>query len=414
MAAILSSDDQRSASSPGVMADRRELSLVESARLAIRHMTDTRVAPTPANYAKSWIAVGGPRDALADNARLGAVPRSEGSNQTSVACGENAELLEIVRILCSSLEVLGEADPWIQGQLKTVREAVGKGSDRRSLASARVLLEQTQASQRLINGRRRDALASLRALLPDLLGQAALVGTNSEAFSLAVSAHLESISKADSLEVMADQLRHLVADARTMQDAGTTAQRKLQDTASRARQLESEVQRLEAQLAQTSEQLYTDHLTQAVNRAGLEQAFDRARGSLQASDCLSIALLDIDDFKRVNDAMGHFAGDGTLRHLADLLKRVMRAGDTVARFGGEEFVILMPGLDLDAAQLLLLRAQRELTREVFLHQNHRILITFSAGVTQVCFEDTLEIALLRADAGMYQSKRTGKNRVSVV
>jgi diguanylate cyclase len=134
---------------------------------------------------------------------------------------------------------------------------------------------------------------------------------------------------------------------------------------------------------------------------------------LQPGDSLSIALLDIDDFKKVNDAMGHFAGDGTLRHLAGLLKRMMRAGDTVARYGGEEFVILMPGLDLDAAQLLLLRAQRALTREVFMHEDHRILITFSAGVTRVRIEDTLDIALLRADTGMYQAKRDGKNRVSL-
>jgi len=92
---------------------------------------------------------------------------------------------------------------------------------------------------------------------------------------------------------------------------------------------------------------------------------------------------------------------------------MMRAGDTVARYGGEEFVILMPGLDLDAAQLLLLRAQRALTREVFMHEDHRILITFSAGVTGVRIEDTLDIALLRADTGMYQAKRDGKNRVSL-
>ena len=413
MAALLTPLDQRSAPNPQQTGDRRGPSLVESARSAIRHMTDTGLAPTPANYAQSWLAVGGPVDALALETRPESAPRREGSRDTQAGRSANAELIEIVRILCSSLEVLGEGDPWMQQQLNTVREAVGKGSDRRSLVCARVLLEQTHASQRLINGRRRDALTSLRALLPDLLGQASLVGTKSEAFTQAISAHLESISQADSIEVMADQVRHLVADARTMQEDGTEAQRRLHDTAVRARDLESEVQRLEAQLAATSEQLLTDHLTQAANRAGLEQAFVRARDSLQPGDSLSIALLDIDDFKKVNDAMGHFAGDGTLRHLAGLLKRMMRAGDTVARYGGEEFVILMPGLDLDAAQLLLLRAQRALTREVFMHEDHRILITFSAGVTGVRIEDTLDIALLRADTGMYQAKRDGKNRVSL-
>jgi diguanylate cyclase len=136
--------------------------------------------------------------------------------------------------------------------------------------------------------------------------------------------------------------------------------------------------------------------------------------SLRATgDPLAIALLDIDDFKKVNDAFGHQAGDGALRHLAGLLQGKVRPGDTVARYGGEEFVILLPGMTDVQARELLVRAQRELTREVYLFDAKQIFITFSAGTTRVDPQDSLETAIGRADDGMYQAKNAGKNCVAI-
>jgi len=124
-------------------------------------------------------------------------------------------------------------------------------------------------------------------------------------------------------------------------------------------------------------------------------------------------LLDIDDFKKVNDALGHQAGDGALRHLAGLLQSKVRPGDTVARYGGEEFVILLPGMTDVQARELLMRVQRELTRAVYLYEARQIFITFSAGATRVDPRDSLESALGRSDDAMYQAKSAGKNCVAI-
>jgi len=326
----------------------------------------------------------------------------------------NAELVEIVMSLCGSFEAVAEEGSWIQTQVQTVRDSVRDGADRRTLAAARSLLQQALVTQQSITRSRRDAVAALRDLLPHLVQQMTHLGTHTAEFGDTLSGHLEAISTADSLEGIAERVRGLLADANEVHQTFDEARRDLDERSERAQALESEVERLERELAQASERLLTDHLTRTANRAGLERAFERALQALRATgDPLAIALLDIDDFKKVNDALGHQAGDGALRHLAGLLQGKVRPGDTVARYGGEEFVILLPGMTDVQARELLVRVQRELTREVYLFDAKQIFITFSAGTTRVDPQDSLESAIGRADDGMYQAKNAGKNCVAI-
>ena len=326
----------------------------------------------------------------------------------------NAELVEIVMSLAGSFEAIADEGSWIVSQVDVVRDAVRDGADRRSLAAARSLLQQALATQHSISRSRRDALASLRDLLPHLVQQMSHMGERSAGFGDTLTGHLQAIAEADSLEGIADRIRGLLADTQSMHESVSDAHRELSDRSARAQALEGEVERLERELAQASERLLTDHLTRTANRAGLEKAFDRALVNLRRTgDPIAIALLDIDDFKKVNDALGHQAGDGALRHLAGLLQSKVRPGDTVARYGGEEFVILLPGMTDVQARELLVRVQRELTREVYLFESRQIFITFSAGTTRVDPQDSLESALGRSDDAMYQAKNSGKNCVAI-
>jgi diguanylate cyclase (GGDEF)-like protein len=326
----------------------------------------------------------------------------------------NAELTEIVVSLCDSVESVADEGSWIISQVDAVRDAVRGGADRRSLAAARQLLQQARVTQHAITRSRRDAVTSLRDLLPHLVQQMAHLGDHANAFGDTLNGHLEAISNADSLERIAERVRGLIADSQSVHETFTEVRRDLGERSQRASALESEVERLELELAQASERLLTDHLTRTANRAGLERAFEQALQTLCSSgDTLAIALLDIDDFKKVNDSLGHRAGDGVLRHLAGLLQAKLRTGDTVARYGGEEFVILLPGVTDVQASEILVRVQRELTREVYLHGTTRVFVTFSAGTTLVEPQDSLESAIGRADDAMYQAKNAGKNCVAI-
>jgi diguanylate cyclase len=126
---------------------------------------------------------------------------------------------------------------------------------------------------------------------------------------------------------------------------------------------------------------------------------------------VSVALLDIDNFKQLNDSLGHKAGDRALVHLTKVIKESLRPADSVGRYGGEEFLIVLPDTDLKNAIETLQRLQRDLTKKFFLHNNERILVTFSAGVALRGENEDSEDLVGRADKAMYKAKQTGKNRV---
>jgi diguanylate cyclase len=135
--------------------------------------------------------------------------------------------------------------------------------------------------------------------------------------------------------------------------------------------------------------------------------------SSAASPGLAIGLLDIDNFKRLNDDLGHAAGDEALKALAAMVAKTLRPTDVVARYGGEEFVVLLPDTPVDEGQQILTRLQRSLTGGLFMHENKQVFVTFSAGVTAFRLGERIEEALERADIALYQAKRAGKNRTLI-
>ena len=122
-------------------------------------------------------------------------------------------------------------------------------------------------------------------------------------------------------------------------------------------------------------------------------------------------MLDLDDFKQINDKYGHIAGDEALIHLVRVIKETLRSMDVIARFGGEEFLIVLPDTPLEEAIQTVTRLQRELTTRFFLQGTEKVLITFSAGVAQLSDSESATDAIVRADQAMYLAKRSGKNRV---
>lgn len=155
-----------------------------------------------------------------------------------------------------------------------------------------------------------------------------------------------------------------------------------------------------------------DAQTGVLNRRGLDEVIvrevDRAQRQGQP---LCVALLDLDNFKALNDRLGHEAGDKALQHLVEVAKQIMRSQDQLARYGGEEFVFLLPGTHLPQGVEVMKRLQRELTKRYFLQESERVLITFSAGVAEITSDEDYQSALSRADRAMYIAKRSGKNRV---
>ncbi|MBK8894450.1 MAG: GGDEF domain-containing protein [Propionivibrio sp.] len=173
---------------------------------------------------------------------------------------------------------------------------------------------------------------------------------------------------------------------------------------------ELRIAELEKALAEAHEAACTDPLTGALNRRGFEQVCQRELALARRSGCrFALALLDIDDFKRLNDRYGHQAGDVALVHLVDLLRQSMRPSDVLCRFGGEEFVLMLPATTLDEASKAVARVLREFSAQAL--PGTDCVMTFSAGVVVHGFAESLDQAIGRADQANYAAKRSGKNRI---
>jgi diguanylate cyclase len=191
-----------------------------------------------------------------------------------------------------------------------------------------------------------------------------------------------------------------------------SARDELQTMRTQANNTQLQIAKLHQELDRVSIQARHDPLTGALNRRGLEEALERETSTFWRKEMpLSVALLDIDNFKALNDSLGHAIGDSALSHLAQVAQECMRPQDTLARYGGEEFVILLPDTVMDIAIEVMTRLQRELTRRFFMAGAEKVLITFSAGVAQLAPAETGMDAIRRADKAMYLAKRSGKNRV---
>jgi len=323
-----------------------------------------------------------------------------------------AQLAELCRSLTGGLAEMAEDDSWVRGQCDRLAQALAGDPSLRDLRSAALLLADTRQRQHQVRGERRAARDALKQLIQDMLLEVGELGGHTGRFQQATAAHAEAIARADSLESLASVVKELLQDAHTVQAAVARSQEKLQADRTQALELEARVRELEAELRRLSEEVSTDLLTQVANRRGLMQAFDAesARASREPGQLLAVGLIDIDNFKKLNDSLGHAAGDLALKHLAAAVKERLRPVDHLARFGGEEFVLLLPGTELGEAQQALTRLQRSLTEALFLHEGREVFVTFSAGVTAWRQGEALQGALERADEALYEAKRTGKNR----
>ena len=159
----------------------------------------------------------------------------------------------------------------------------------------------------------------------------------------------------------------------------------------------------------------TDALTKLYNRRHFESA---ARAELARFQRyfrpLSILILDVDHFKSVNDRFGHAVGDTVLIGVADACRSIKRASDIAARIGGEEFAILLPETNEEAARSFAERLRKEITECAPIVQGEKLALTASVGVAIATRHTTRVNALLQAaDEALYQAKRTGRNRVCV-
>ncbi|MEO7010480.1 MAG: diguanylate cyclase [Caldimonas sp.] len=313
--------------------------------------------------------------------------------------------------LTASLTDLAENDSWVQGQCDAMRLKIEEGLTARGVRAVGDMLHNTRTRHSELRGERERARDALKVLINRMLSELGELGSKTGNFHESVGRYAAVIEEADSLESLTGVVRELVEESRTVQSLVQQTQQRLQEEHTKATDLTERVSQLEGEMKRLSDEVSTDQLTQIANRRGLMMAFEIERARMERTgEPLAVGLLDIDNFKHLNDELGHVAGDEALKSLAAIVSKTLRPTDRVARYGGEEFVVLLPQTPADEGEQILTRLQRSLTGGLFMHKEKQVFVTVSAGLTLHRLEERIEDSLERADQALYDAKRTGKNR----
>ena len=323
-------------------------------------------------------------------------------------------LVRLLRLLVENIGEMVEDEEWLHGQIVILQEIIANPIDVRAIADAERSLRDAIIKQGMPKQSLADAKTTLKSLMTTFIDRLGEITESTGDFHQKIEVYSKKIGKSSNLTELSHLLDDIMQDTRVIQASALRSHDELVGTRKQVQEAETKIRELEKELAQVSELVHQDQLTSALNRRGLDEAFEReATRADRSQTSICVALLDIDNFKRLNDTLGHHAGDQALIHLSNVIKEALRPSDLVARYGGEEFIIVLPDVGLEEATATVKRLQRELTKKFFLHENDRILVTFSAGVALRAPQEPQEEVIGRADKAMYQAKHTGKNRVVV-
>ncbi len=321
-------------------------------------------------------------------------------------------LLRLLRLLVENVSELVADDEWIHGQIAALQEIIAQPMDKHAIADAERNLRDAIIKQSTLKQSLTDAKTTLKSLMTTFIDRLGNLTESTGDYHQKIEGYSQKISKTNNLTDLSHLLDDIMQDTRVIQASALRSHEELLITKKQADEAEARIKSLEHELMQVSELVREDQLTGALNRRGLDEAVDvELKRADRNKSSFSVALIDIDNFKKLNDTLGHQAGDRALTHLTQVIKETLRPTDAVGRYGGEEFLILLPGTPLEAAVETIQRLQRDLTKKFFLHNNDKVLVTFSAGVALRAEGEDQEDLIGRADKAMYQAKQTGKNRV---
>lgn len=254
-----------------------------------------------------------------------------------------------------------------------------------------------------------DASEKLERQITDVMHILDLAGGDTRGYGKALRESVEQLARSNALGSVKDVITSLVTETQTMADRTRALELKLQASA-------KETAELRVSLEATKRDALTDALTGIANRKHFDQKLRELTAAAAAGEPLCLLMADIDFFKRFNDTHGHQIGDQVLKLVGRTLSETLKGRDTPARFGGEEFAVILPQTVLESAVIVAEQIRVRVASRVIKRRDTQVQlgsITLSIGVTQYRPGDTIADLVQRADEALYAAKGAGRNRVHV-
>ncbi|HQN64381.1 MAG TPA: GGDEF domain-containing protein [Methylophilus sp.] len=321
-------------------------------------------------------------------------------------------LLNLLRLLTESMDELVIEDDWLHSQIGIISDIINKPININTLYDAEASLKDLIQKQLNLKPALHDARDTLKQMLSTFVSGLAVMTESTSDYHAKIENYQQKLSNTENIEELNDVLHSILEDTKNVGLSVQKSRSEFQEIQKKAQEAEQKIISLSAELDHIHEVAHEDYLTGTLNRRGMDEALEKEFSRADRyNTALSIAMMDIDHFKQLNDKLGHAKGDEALTHFAKVVKQVKRTTDVLARYGGEEFVIILPGTKQEDAIDVIARVQRELTKNFFMSNDEHVLITFSAGVAERLPGESPDSIVPRADAALYKAKNSGRNRV---
>ena len=323
-------------------------------------------------------------------------------------------LLRLFNLLLDNVSGFIDEDAWLSGQITGIQDVLSGPLSHSALINATRSMKDVIYKQGKLKHSLTQAKVTVKKMMITFIDRLSAVAATTGDYHEKIDQYSHKISLAQTIGELNKILEDVMRETRITQTEALRSRDEIINVQLDAQQAQEHIKTLESKLEQMSELVREDQLTGSLNRRGLDEVFEReiARSDRRKTP-LCIAMLDLDNFKQLNDGLGHIAGDGALIHLVNIIKDTLRTVDVVARFGGEEFLIVLPDTSIEYASQTVSRLQKALVNKPFTYNGTTVLMTFSAGVAlRQSGEDQAQL-IKRADDALYDAKHSGKNCVVV-
>ena len=322
------------------------------------------------------------------------------------------ELIETINIFIDNLTSFFETDDLLNQKIKKLKEEIKHletfDSIKRFKSEVKDLFLKLGVIERVLEEEKKE-LKNIILLLAENLKE--FIG-NSDSYAKSLDEFIIKIQQTDDIGEIKKLKMRIMKTTLMIKDKTLQIKEKLSKADMMLKQAKEKMKKLEREMAIAKEKALYDGLTGIYNRAvfndRIVKEIERAKREKRN---LSFIMLDIDNFKKINDNYGHQTGDMVLKILTSQIKKIIRDFDFFARYGGEEFALILPDTDIKTAKEIAERIRKKIEHTKIIFKGERIPVTISIGCTELKDNDTEKTLIERADSALYEAKKSGRNKV---